>query len=69
MVIGQLYGRTREELDKGATNEIGEIDWVGAGKGWELAYELFEWFRAECGSIICSDIKKKLFGHNFEEYI
>ena len=69
MVIGQLYGRTREELDKDATKEIGEIDWVSAGKGWELAYELFEWFRAEYGSIICSDIKKKLFGHNNEEYI
>jgi len=69
MVVGQLYGRTREELDTDAVNEVGEIDWVSAGKGWELAYELFEWFRAEYGTIICSDIKKKLFGHNYEQHI
>lgn len=69
MVVGQLYGRTREELDKDAKREIGEVDWVNVAKGWDLAYELFEWFRGEYGSIICSDIKKKLFGENYEDYI
>ena len=63
MVVGQLYGRTREELDKDAKREIGEVDWVNVAKGWDLAYELFEWFRGEYG------IKKKLFGENYEDYI
>jgi C_GCAxxG_C_C family probable redox protein len=69
MVVGQLYGRTREEFDKDAQKEIREVDWVNVAKGWDLAYELFEWFRAEYGTIICSDIKKKLFGENHEDYI
>jgi len=69
MVIGQLYGRTREELDEDTKREVGEVDWVNVAKGWDLAYELFEWFRGEYGSIICSDIKKQLFGGNNEDYI
>ena len=69
MVVGQLYGRTREELDEDAKKEIGKVNWVNVAKGWDLTYELFEWFRGEYGSIICSDIKKKLFGENNEDYI
>lgn len=64
MVIGQLYGRTREQFDEDAKREINdpEFDYVEATKGWDLGYELFERFIIEYGSCICKDVSEKVLG-------
>jgi C_GCAxxG_C_C family probable redox protein len=58
MVIGQLYGRTREEFDIDAKRMIDdpEFDYFAATKGWQLAREVYELFIIEYGSWICYDI-------------
>ncbi|NIQ07679.1 MAG: C_GCAxxG_C_C family protein [Candidatus Korarchaeota archaeon] len=64
MVIGQLYGRTREEFDEDAKRKINDpdFDYVKATKGWNLAYELFERFIIEYGSCICKDVSEAVLG-------
>lgn len=68
MVIGQLYGRTREEFDKDAKREVNDPDfnYVEATKGWDLAYELFERFIIEYGSCICKDVSEEALGPGIE---
>jgi len=64
MVLGQLYGRTRQEFDSDAERDINDpdFDYVKATKGWDLAYELFERFIIEYGSCICKDVSEKVLG-------
>jgi len=66
MVIGQLYGRTREEFNFDAKREIDDpnFDSISATKGWKLAYELYEHFLVNYGSCICFDISNKVIGRS-----
>jgi C_GCAxxG_C_C family probable redox protein len=66
MVIGRLYGRTREEFDIDARREPDdpEFDFVKATKGWDLAYELYERFLIHYGSCICFDVSDKVVGRS-----
>jgi len=68
MVIGQLYGRTRNEFRTDAKRKIDDpdFDYVKATKGWDLAYELFERFIIEYGSCICKDVSEKVLGPGIE---
>jgi C_GCAxxG_C_C family probable redox protein len=56
MMLGQLYGRTRENfLDPNRTRR----------KSFDLTKRLHDKFIAEYGSIICRDIQQKIFGRPF----
>ena len=70
MVIGQLYGRSRDEFDIDSKREIDDKDfnYVTATKGWELAYELYELFLIHYESPICFDVSKKVIGRSEVEF-
>jgi len=56
MVLGQLYGRVRENfLDPNRTRK----------RTFDLAKKLHDKFIAEYGTVICRDIQQKIFGRPF----
>jgi len=55
IVLGYLYGRTRDQFDKGISNR----------EATHLAKKLYEKFIEEFGSCRCRDVQIKLFGRSF----
>jgi len=71
MVIGQLYGRTREMFDIDAKRKIDDpsFDYLAAVSGRELALELYELFLIHFGSCICIDVSHKVLGRSEVEVL
>ncbi|MBE0478298.1 C_GCAxxG_C_C family protein [Candidatus Aerophobetes bacterium] len=56
MILGYLFGRNRQEFDKGVSNK----------EATYFAKKLYEKFVQEYGSCRCKDVQMKLFGRSFD---
>jgi C_GCAxxG_C_C family probable redox protein len=56
MMIGSLWGRTRDHFDGDVENKV---------KGNRLTTELHDYFIMEYGTVICREIHQKIYGRTF----
>ena len=77
LVISSKFGRSRQEFNERKsrqqqTNEVVEFNGKQIPKGFSLrdvlVRELHDKFVEEYGSVICNDIRQKLFGRTFDEW-
>ena len=57
MILGQLYGRTRQDIDDKEGKRM---------VAYKLASDLFERYQKKYKTAVCSEIQKQVFGRTFD---